>query len=185
MTAKYSVAIYPSEEIITLVRSMKFQLAEAIGWFHSKNSTAHITVFEFKSPTKEIEIIKKQLTKLSDTLASFNVCFNKFGSYPNGAFYIAPDEDSKKNLKTVMKQFHQSIKIPNSQKSTDPHLSIARKLTSENIEIATSLYSKPSINFNCCEVVLRIFDENIKQFVVTDVFPFKGNEKTSIQGTLF
>ncbi|WP_348811050.1 hypothetical protein [Flavobacterium maritimum] len=105
MEKQYSLAIYPPEAVIVLIKSMKEQLATKVGWFHSKNSVGHITICEFKAT------------------------------------------DAKK---------------------------------------ANHLFTKIELHFVCDSVVLRLFDENIKQFFVTDTFKFKGNPQPElIQGTLF
>ncbi len=56
---------------------MKETLAKEIGWFHSKNSLAHITINEFMATDNEIELIKKQLDSICETLVPINVwrCF--------------------------------------------------------------------------------------------------------------
>lgn len=184
MEKQYSLVIHPSEAILSLVKSMKEQLATEVGWFHSKNSVGHFTICEFKATDEEIKIIKNQLGRLSDTLKPVEVRLNEFGSYPNGAFFISPDEDSKNRLKPIMKRFNESLRARDMQKNNDPHLSIARRLTPENLERARHLFTAIDVVFLCDSVVLRQFDENIKQFFVTDTFKFNGNPEL-IQGTLF
>lgn len=186
MEKLYSVAIYPSEAVIALVKSIKEQLANEVRWFHSKNSVGHITICEFQATDKQIEIIKNQLNKFCDTLESIEICLNTFDSYPNGAFFISPNEDSKSILKPIMKGVQKSLHIQNMKKSNEPHLSIARKLTPENLERARALFTSIDVAFLCDTIVLRKFDDTIKQFVVTDSFKFNNNPKTEgIQGTLF
>jgi hypothetical protein len=186
MEKNYSVAIYPSKTIISLVKSMKEQLAKEVGWFHSKNSIGHITICEFKATDKQIEIIKNQLNRLCDTLHPVEVCLNEFSSYPNGAFFISPNKDSKNSLKPIMKQIQELLHIQNMKKSNDPHLSIARKLTPENLERAETLFTSIDIDFLCDNIVLRKFDDTLKQFIVTDTFKFNNNPQPElIQGTLF
>jgi 2'-5' RNA ligase len=187
MEQQYSIAIYPSEAILDLVKSMKLQLAQEVGWFHSKNSDAHITICEVKATDVTIEIIKKRLTAICDTLKPVEVRLNKFGSYPNGAFFIALDEDSKNNLKPIMKRVQDSLRGFDLQKSDDPHLSIARRLPPENLKKAIRLFRSIDVYFLCDSIVLRKFDENIKQFYVTDTFTFNSNPPPPelVQGTLF
>jgi 2'-5' RNA ligase len=186
MEKLYSLVIHPSEAILVLVKSMKEQLAAEVGWFNSKNSVGHITICEFKATDAAIKTIKNQISRLCDTLAPVEVHLNEFGAFPNGAFFIAPDNDSKNNLKLIMKRFHKSLRVPNMQKSDSPHLSIARKLSPENLAKANHLFTSIDLNFVCGGVVLREFDENIKQFFVTDTFEFKDNPQPElIQGTLF
>lgn len=186
MEKLYSLVIHPPESILALVKSMKEQLSVEVGWFNSKNSVGHITICEFKATEKELENIKNQVHKICDTLSPVEVRLNEFGSFPNGAFFIAPDSDSKKNLKPIMKQFHKSLPIPNMLKNDNPHLSIARRLKPENLAKASRLFTTIDLNFVCDSVVLRQFDENIKQFFVIDTFKFNNNpQPKAIQGTLF
>ncbi|WP_409416218.1 2'-5' RNA ligase family protein [Flavobacterium sp. PS2] len=186
MQKHYSVAIYPPEATIALIKSMKEQLADEIKWFNSKNSVAHITICEFKATDKELEIVKAKLSRLCDSFEPFEVQLDKFDSYPNGAFVITPNEVSRNKLKPIMKRVHQSLVIPNMKKSDNPHLSIARRLTPENIEIANRLFTTINTNFICDSIVLRQFNEVVKQFSVIDTFQFNSNTQPElIQGTLF
>ena len=186
MKKKYSVAIHPSEAIILLVKDLKKKLFEEINWFHSKNSIAHITICEFEATDAEIEIIKNKLDLLCDTLEPFEVDLNGFDWYPNGAFFITANEVSKTKLKEVMKKAHESLRFLKMQKSSEPHLSIARRLTPENIEKANRLFTTINSSFMCDTVVLRKFDSSIKQFFIIDSFKFNSNKKPElIQGKLF
>jgi len=185
MEGHYSVAIYPSEEVIALVKTMKEDLASKVGWFHSKNSVGHITICEFKASDAVITKVKQQLLRLCDGFEPMEICLNDFGSYPNGAFFIAPDEVSKKRLKPIMKRINDSLIIKNLHTSDDPHLSIARRLAPEKLGIAKKIFPAINVNFLCESVVLRQLDETIKQFMVTDVFPFNSNPSEFVQGTLF
>jgi 2'-5' RNA ligase len=187
MQNRYSLVISPSEEIIALVKTMKEELAAEIGWFHSKNSLAHITVNEFMAAENEIETIKKQLNSICESLKPISVCLNSFDNYPNGAFFIAPDANSKIDLKQIMKQVNQSFKVKTLLKNNEPHLSIARKLTPEQLASSYRLFSKAiDLNFICNSITLRRFNPDVKQFEIMDHFEFKNNPKnTFVQGTLF
>jgi len=182
----YSLVIHPPEEILILVKTMKEQLATEVGWFNSKNSVGHITICEFRATDTIIEIIKKEVSKLCNSLNPVNVRINEFGSFPNGAFYIAPDDDSKKDLKHIMKHFNKSLRLHNMKKSDNPHLTIARRLSPENLEKAKNFFTKIDLNFTCDSVVLRQFDEQKKQFFATHKFPFNTNPREQFtQGSLF
>jgi len=186
MEKTYSLVIHPSDEILALVKSMKEQLAAEVGWFNSKNSVGHITICEFKTTEKGLENIKNQIKKICNTLLSVNVHLNEFGAFPNGAFFIAPDDDSKKSLKRIMKQFHISLLLPEMLKSDNPHLSIARRLKPENLVKANQMFTTIDLNFVCDNVILREFDPKIKQFFVIETFEFGNNAQPEvIQGTLF
>lgn len=186
MEKRYSLVIHPSEAILTLIKTMKEQLAAEIGWFNSKNAVGHITICEFTENEAGLVPIKNRIEKICHTLSAVDVNLNEFGSFPNGAFFIAPDDDSKNKLKHIMKRFHKSLLIPNMLKSDNPHLSIARRLKPEKLIRANRMFSSIDLHFVCDSVVLREFDENIKQFFVIDTFAFKGNAQPEpIQRTLF
>lgn len=186
MQKRYSLVIHPPDGILLLVKTMKEQLATEVGWYNSKNAVGHITICEFKAAETAIESIKKQISRLCDSLVPVPVHLNEFNSFPNGTFYIAPDRDSKKDLKHIMKHFNKSFHVQDMKKSDNPHLSIARRLSPKNLIKAIQLFTEIDLHFVCDSVALRQFDENKKQFFVTDIFPFNKNPKEQlIQGRLF
>ncbi len=67
MKNQYSLAIYPSQAVVLLIKSMKEQLNQEIGWFNSKNAVGHITICEFKATDAAFVKIKKQLSQLCNT----------------------------------------------------------------------------------------------------------------------
>lgn len=186
MQNRYSLVISPPVAIIDLVKSMKAQLADQIGWFHSKNSLAHITINEFMATDAEIDKIKKQLATISDSLKPTTVCLNHFDSYPNGAFFIAPDENSTEKLKKIFKHIHQFFRTKTLFKNNEPHLSIGRQLKTDQLATAYSIFTHVDMNFLCESVTLRRFDLNKKQFEIIDYFMFNNNPNSSfVQETLF
>ena len=186
MEKKYSVVIHPSQEIIDRIKTMKEELAVKIGWFNSKNSVAHITICEFTIDESQLDKFKEKLLKICDTFTPFPVYLDHFGSYDSGAFFIAPNEESKTNLKPVMKKTQDAMLLSNLKKSSDPHISIGRKLTPESIKIANTLFTTIDMRFLCDNIVLRELDPIKKQFFVIDTFPFGSNPKPElIQGSLF
>jgi 2'-5' RNA ligase len=186
MKSLYSIAIHPPEDLIASIRTMKEDLADKIGWYNSKNSVAHITINEFEAGDTEIGRIAGQLTQLCDSIEPVSICLNAFGSYPNnGAFFIAPDEASKKELKAIMKYINDRLHVKASFKSSDPHLSIGRRLTPEKLAVADSLFTAIDLHFICNSVVIRKFNTERKQFDVAGTFTFNGNTILPVQGTLF
>ncbi|RZJ55861.1 MAG: 2'-5' RNA ligase family protein [Flavobacterium sp.] len=187
MEKKYSVAIYPSQDVIDAVKTMKDYLKSKIDWYNSCNSTAHITICEFTIDESQIDTYKKKLFKICDTFTPTQTYLDHFGSYDNaGAFFIAPNEESKNNLKPIMKKIQETLKSLKLKKSDDPHMSIGRKLTAENLKIASQLFTTIDIDFLCKEIVLRELDPIKKQFFVIDTFSFNGNSQPEfVQGSLF
>lgn len=186
MEKKYSVVIHPSETIIEIIKSMKEELALKIGWFNSKNSLAHITICEFTIDESQLDKFKKKLIKVCNTFTPFQVYLDHFDSYESGAFFIGPNEDSKMNLKPIMKKTQDALQLSNLKKSSDPHISIGRKLTPESIQIANDLFTTIDVTFLCDTIILRELDPVKKQFFVIDTFPFGSNPQPElIQESLF
>ncbi|WP_291287249.1 2'-5' RNA ligase family protein [Flavobacterium sp.] len=186
MEKKYSVVIHPSPEIIEAIKVMKELLAAEIGWYNSKNSIAHITICEFSIDNSQIDKFKQRLLKACDSFTPFQVFLDRFGSYENGAFFIAPNEESKKDLKPIMKKTQEALLLSNLKKSSDPHISIGRKLAPEHLKTASQLFTTIAMDFLCEAIVLREFDPVKKQFFVIDSLPFGSNPQPElIQGSLF
>lgn len=186
MENKYSIAFIPDSNTIEEIKKMKIQLADEIGWYNSKNSVAHITICEFTTTENNVEIVKKQLDRKTSTYSPIEIELNGFNSYPNGAFFIKPSDNSKIALKKIMKNLNNSLTLKDIYKSSDPHLSIARKLDNQKLNTANSLYQNINLSFLCHSVFLRKFNPSIKQFEIIDSFEFKNeNSFEETQGSLF
>ncbi|MDI9310845.1 MAG: 2'-5' RNA ligase family protein [Limnohabitans sp.] len=180
-----SVIIHPSDEIIEEVRLMKETLASKIGWYHSKNSLAHITINELETNESELEKIKRKLSTISRYLKTQEVIFDDFGTFPNGAFFLSPDVDSRLYLKNTMQDFHNSFDYKTTIKSSEPHISIGRKLTLEQIEIGKALFEKPNLSFTCNRIALRLFNTERRQFDIIEEYSFGNECRGGEQGVLF
>lgn len=214
MEKKYSIVIHPSQAIIDSIKEMKEFLALKVGWFNSKNSVAHITICEFIIEESQIDKFKQKLLKICNTFTPFQVYLDHFGFYENsGAFFIGLSEDTEikskpiikktqkklptvntikskpkqtSNLKSIMKKTQDALQLSNLKKSNDPHISIGRRLTPENLKIASEIFTTIDMNFLCDNIVLREFDPIKKQFFVIDTFSFGSNPQPElIQGSLF
>lgn len=182
---RYSLILQPSPEVVAEVTLLKNQLAVAIGWYNSKNALAHITINEFETASVELEKIKKHITSIADFLKAKEVHFNRFDTFPNGAFFLAPDDNSKVHLKQTMQEVHQAFAYKIALKSTEPHISIGRKISPENILVAKNLFDTPNLFFLCDRLALRVFNSERKQFDIVEEFVFQGNENEGKQQCLF
>ncbi|SFI99207.1 2'-5' RNA ligase family protein [Myroides guanonis] len=171
MIDKYSIVFQPNENLVELVRAMKLELAEEIGWYNSKNSLAHISIVEFKAQVDEISRIHKQITRCSERFKPVTIHFQSFGTYPNGALYLEVDTKSKEILKEYSLQLIEEFQIKLLEKSNDPHLSIARKLDEKKIEKALKLFSTPHITSEITNISLRKFNPIKKQYDIIHSYP--------------
>lgn len=184
--AKYSVVFHPPKAVIEAVKELKEQLSTKIGWFPSKNSLAHVTICEFEYDLATYENIKSRIANYCRYQNPFEVRFNAFGNYTNGAFFIAPNTESKTKMTEIMKEIPKQIQFPVNHKSSEPHISIGRQLTEAQLKIAYSLFNSVDLNFICDGITIRIFNPDRKQYDVLETIPFLSEmEPKKEQLTLF
>jgi 2'-5' RNA ligase len=176
MMSKYNLAVCPPDAIVAAVREMKQVLAKHAGWFHSKNSEAHITINVFEADEEELAAWKNYTAGFCPALVPFKVCLVRTGYFDTGAFYLAPDESSAKRLREMLLEFHKNTPLEPTAKSEEPHVTIARQLKPGPLAIANGLWEREVFNleFVCDHVALRKFDPEKKQYEVTDRFYFGG-----------
>ena len=182
---KYSVVFMPDAQTIDLIKEMKLRLSTEIGWFNSKNSLAHFTIFEFLEVDASEAKFCKQLERIASEIHSFEITCDAFDYFENGAFYIKPNTLSVSHMTHVMKLI---IKETNTIKkeitNTTPHLTIGRRLNDEQLHIAKQLFQEIHIHFPVTHLTLRKFNEHTLQFDLYQHFPLLGKAK-EIQGSLF
>jgi len=182
---KYSVVFMPDLQTIEAVKQIKLLLVDKIGWFNSKNSLAHFTIFEFLEEENREDKFCLQLERIASEIDSFKVKCDAFDWFDNGAFYIKPNTISSIKMTELMKQvLKESTQIKKTITNTNPHLSIARKLTPEKLQTAQELFTTIDLEFIVANLTLRKFDEKVKQFAIYKTFPLLGKPE-EIQGSLF
>ena len=175
----------PDAQTIALIKEMKLRLSDEIGWFNSKNSLAHFTLFEFlEEPTNEPQFCK-QLERIASEIHSFKMICNAFDSFENGAFYIKPNTETSLVMATEMKTIlKESTSIKKAITNTTPHLTIGRRLNEEQLNVAKQMFQQIHISFFVTHLTLRKFNEQTRQFDLYKDFPLLGKPK-EIQGSLF
>lgn len=187
MEKKYSVVFHPSEDGIEIIKKLKLELFNRIGWYGSCNSVAHITIGGFKANENQLAKYIQKLFKIADTLTPVQIYLDHFDAYEESrAFFISPSENSKADLKPMMKKIQEALLISSKDRSDDPHISIGRNLTPENIQIARDLFTTINMEFLCDAIILREFDPIKRQYFILETFPFGSNPQPElIQGSLF
>jgi 2'-5' RNA ligase len=170
---KYWIGICPPPNVVDYVNVYKLDLKEKIGWYHSVNSKAHITFFEFFNASAKLEAIEKYLIEFCSNLKAFEVHLNKAGHYHN-AYCLFPEDTSKEILVPIMKQFQRGKPFQPDGKSVDPHMSIARLLTSEQMNAAIELFGSRTFDtrFICANLTIRKFNPDIGQYEIYKRFEF-------------
>ncbi|WP_316784301.1 DUF4172 domain-containing protein [Pedobacter frigiditerrae] len=171
----YSVVIMPDENGLNKVKGWKDDLKTKIDWYNSSNSKAHITISEFLTDEDEIVDIINHLKEIAGYESPIHLNFEGVSSYPNGAVFLAPDKPTKETLTDLMKRIQKNLNIKKSYHSKDPHISIGRKLTEENVTIALEMFKEAKLEFDCTSIVLRKFNPVKKQYdVLPNEFKFIG-----------
>jgi len=179
MSKVYSVAIYPFGSVMDDVKGLKDELASSIGWFGSRNSKAHITICEFNVDSeRQLEAIRSQLYNTCDTEFPLNLSFDHIGAYEKGidsVICLLPASESEIMVKPLMARIRKGLKVKLTHSSSNPHITIGRRLGEEKLAIANDLFMNRKINLNfCCDrIVLRVREGN-GQFVVTEEFVFQS-----------
>ncbi|RZK50347.1 MAG: 2'-5' RNA ligase family protein, partial [Pedobacter sp.] len=172
---KYSVVITPDDKGTVYVDGLKDELFSKIGLYNSRRSKAHVTICEFFAGKQKLNAVIRKLKEIASFENPVHIKFDGVDSYPNGAVFLKPTEATKAPLKELMVRIQKQLNIKNSYKSKDPHMSIARKLSNDNVEIALKMFAEVKLDFNCTNIVLRKFNPDKKQYEIfsTD-FPFLG-----------
>lgn len=182
----YSIAICPPREIVEAVREMKIHLANEAGKYSSWASDAHITFNVFEGDEKTLKIWTDYVKLFCQAKIPTEVYFSETGIFENAqAYYLAPDDASKKYLKELMSKFHRHAPIQLESISKEPHITIGRRLKDDQLEVAKRLFNKRriSLRFVCDGISLRKFDPDKKQYFVAEQFPFVYNQ--DLQTSLF
>ena len=153
--------------------------------YNSKNSLAHITISKFKLHSSKIKIVGNQLEKACRHIQPINVNLNQYSSFPNGTFYLCPDDLSSLELKKAMKAINTYLTNKLSYKSANPHLSIARNLETEKLETAVNSFSSVNLNFLCDTVIIRELDLEKRQYKIVKQYKLEGQTPINQQGVLF
>lgn len=173
----YSLVFEPPIAEIEYVKSLKEKLESKIGWYHSCNSFAHITIASFKvNEKKSLDKIIPYLSEIAPYEMEIPVRFNSVDSFVNGVVYLKPDKKSEELLKVSMSRINKQLKFKFNfqfEFSSTPHLTIARGLNHDQVQLALNLFKQVSIlEFSCNCFTLRTLGS--QQFVSIQKFPFLG-----------
>ncbi|MHC5354453.1 2'-5' RNA ligase family protein [Myroides sp. LJL115] len=182
---KYSICFLPDQNTLEIVAAMKTDLSSEIGWFNSKNAIGHITIMEFQTTQQQIKKVDRFLVDCCSYFSPIQSELEAFNSFPNGAFFLEIDPISTKTYQDYATEIFKGLTIKNAYKSTTPHLTIARKLTSGKLQQAFDFFQNPAITMQCNQIALRRLNQEKLQFEIIATYTFKQKEKIEKQLTLF
>lgn len=195
MLFKYTLVISPSAQIIALVRALKERLGITIGaHFGSKNSLAHMTLFVFFATEENYPKILAEFKRLLAVLEPFELVFSGFDQFSeNGTFYVKPTGESSESIKSLCKyiqsNFNQSLKKQSLERWKGsfhtPHLSVARELSIDSLQIASKLFTEFEQSYLCDSFVIRRFNESRGQYDIIDTIPLLGQDYPKKQLSIF
>lgn len=190
---KYSFVFQPDEAGLVFVDELKQRLRTALaerfpdkhkGWYHSCDSSAHVTICAFTADDDKLALAIAELQKALVNERSQYVYFDHFSSFTGGAFYIAPTVHARSYLKDrarkvvrVLEEFD-LIEI-----SDEPHISIGRKLEPERLDVAKELLRSVDLSFMCEGIHVRRFNPHLGQYEMIDFVKF-GNQTKANSGQL-
>ncbi len=181
----YSIVVYPHQESIAYVKSLKDLLAAKIGWYASRNSEAHITVVTFLANRYEFGFYKKCIEKICRSQRPHKVIFDHvIVSKFSKAIVLLPNYSCKLYLKDLVNIFQERLKSKNTINGAKAHISIGRELSSAQIDQVENLYGNINLEFNCDTIAIRKFDEVKQQFVVINEFKLLGSPLNHYQYSL-
>lgn len=162
----YSLVIFPNEAQKLLIKDYKQLLKTRIGWFGSANAAAHITVVNFENDIA-LALHIDQIREYCKNSTPQIITFNSWDSFGEKTFFIAPDEQSKTYLNTLISNLHHNLGFKNT--TVNAHLTIARGLDHERMNTAKSTFYVIDVNFefDCDAIFVRKFNHHTKQY--TDI----------------
>lgn len=162
----FSLVIFPTPDHSKLIKSWKQLLKSKIEWFNSANSVAHITIIQFENEM-ELALYIDSVREFCKTVVAQNVTFDSFGKFEYaGAFFIAPNTNSKMYLDNLIVAIHKFIDFKINPDRVNAHMSIARKLHGEKMKTCEILFKNIDVNLKfCCDAIyVRKFNEQSKQY---------------------
>lgn len=165
MKSLYSIAICPPEDVVQKVAEYKKRLADAIGWYRSKNSEAHITFNLFSADERILAIWETYMRWLSFLIAPFPVTLDSTDHFKNGAFFLKPNQESLQSLREFMNYFNLHSPL-SAQTQNNPHVSIGRGLSEKNLQIAKEMIRNINLKFLCDNLAIRKYNPDKQQYEV-------------------
>lgn len=186
MNSGYSVIIRPNEGVIALVRKWKEDLLKGVGRkYASCHSEAHVSITNFVCNEQGLEYWEKYIQSFCKANRSFDVTFNRWGFYPQhkrGVVCLLPDQQSSMTLVPLMKLFNKNAPLSNPGATHQPHISIGRELSNDEVTIAENLLSHQDVevSFPVDRLTIRKFDTQLRQYTFYRTVLFNANPQINL-----
>lgn len=178
----FSIIFYPKDQTLNAVKNLKSNLTSQINDYASQNSLAHITIAGFEANESQLLGVSEYLTKFVKNEVAFTALFNQFScsTFSKGAVFL-PSGNYKSRIHTITKKVRKMISITKMSVISNPHVSIGRELSEEQLNVAHEMFNDESFEFECCQIALREFNTERGQYDIKETFTFTGKINKSVQ----
>lgn len=179
MTKIYALAFMFPGETANHVARLKSLLRKKIDWYHSCNSEAHASIIGFEADWRDLTRIIRAVEDFCFYNSPFAGRLIGTATFPNaGTFYLTPDPESARRMQEYTKAIFRDLFHKRLHK-IEPHVSLARRLSKEDIAIAEALFTDLPIDIPmvCNGIFLRELDPLAGQYRVVHFFPFLGRTR--------
>lgn len=186
MNSVYSVIIRPNESVIVLVRKWKEELRKSIGRNYAGcHSEAHVSITNFVCNEQGLGYWENYIQSFCKVNSSFDMRFNRWGFYPQhkrGVVCLLPDQQSSMTLVPLMKLFNKNAPLSNPGATHQPHISIGRELSDDEVAKAEGLWSNKDLDivFPADGLTIRKFDPQRLQYTFYKTVLFNANPQISL-----
>lgn len=174
----YSLAFRPGTRNLEDVKRLKMILRKILGvHYKSENSEAHISLLSYEATPAQHKLILFQLRKIIGQLSPFTIQYEGFGNFKS-TLLIKLKPESEITLKNYAKRIKKNIRKYSSliqNNGNNPHMSIARGLSDEQLILARQLPEERRSDDQCDFFVIRKFNSIIGQYEVIATIPLLGN----------
>jgi 2'-5' RNA ligase len=195
---EYLLIISPEENIRTELIKIKYEFRDKYGCTHAAQLKPHCTLMNFIQPQHMENYLIKALDSLAASFSPIKITLDGFGQYPIHTIYIKI-EDNKEIRKMVtalrlkFKPISKAIKPFKPTYLSAPHLTIARRMTDTQFNLAWTEWGKrkfdSSFNAYSIRLLKRQINENDlrpkENYHVVKDFELAGQEEKKEQLTLF
>jgi 2'-5' RNA ligase len=175
---EYLLIISPDENINKELIKMKCEFRDNYGCTYAAQSHPHCTLMNFVQYQNMENYLIRRFESLVRSFSPVKITLNGFGQYPIHTIYVKMEDDKKlskmvKIMRMKLKQVLKGFETFKTTYLTDPHLTIARRMTEGQFDQAWTEWKKRKFNssFEATHILL------LRRSISEIDFQPKGNYK--------
>ncbi|HEU0226956.1 MAG TPA: 2'-5' RNA ligase family protein [Arachidicoccus soli] len=187
----YLLILHPDESVNGKIMEQKKAFAEKNECPSCVYSKPHITLIKFFQATTMESLLVRRICNYAQSVSSFNIRINGFGSFPSHTIYIKVQTKNEIiQLVKNLRELQLPLKFDKDHKPhfiTEPHITIARKLLPWQYEKGWLEWSHLdfSASFMTNDMVLLKRKDERSKYQIVAYFPFEGKRQTIQQTFMF